>query len=347
MNLAAKDCQWDAFDLGVLRSRRSEGLLHQLFTCRTEGLSGNLTADATPSYLSGLLIGHEIREAMASNSTPQHVTVIGNGALIDRYRRAFLLGCGVQVQHVDGAEAVAQGLWNIWKAVRVKEANKNLVERFKEAAAECPIVAILRGLVPADAKGTGKALMDAGVRILEVPMNSPNALESIKIIADIAPEGVIVGAGTVLTPEQVDEVAKAGGKLIVSPNVDEAVVRRSKALGLFSLPGCNTPSEAFAALKYGADGVKAFPGEHLTPKILKAWRAVLPKEALLTPTGGITVDNMKEYWDAGVNGFGIGSNIFKPGDAPSAVGAKAVDFVRAASCLPKREAAAAKRQKLS
>jgi len=314
-----------------------------LFTCRTEGLVGTFTPAALPSYLSGLLIGHEVREVIASGSLLSGLTIVGSGALSERYRRAVAYISGTQAKVVEGKIAIGHGLCLLRREVSKVAEHIDLCQKFTHALDSCPIVAILRGIKPDDAVSIGEALIDAGVRIIEVPLNSPQPLESIAYLAARAPADVIIGAGTVLSPEDVARVAQAGGKLIVSPNMDESVVRRTKELGLLSLPGCFTPTEAFSALHAGADGIKAFPGEAIPPHILKAWRAVLPKESRVVPTGGVTVENMGLYWDAGVNGFGIGSNIFKPGESASVVKAKAESFV--AKCHSLVQERVAKRQK--
>jgi len=202
-------------------------------------------------------------------------------------------------------------------------------ERWRNALASCPVVAILRGVRPNEVLQVGEALVEAGIRIIEVPTNSPNAFESVRILAEQLPKHVVVGAGTVLTTQDVDQVASVGGTLVVSPNVDEDVVRRCKKLGLVCFPGVATPTEAFNALKYGATGLKAFPGEQLPPKVLKAWKAVLPKDVCLLAVGGVKVDNVSAYLEVGVNGFGIGSNIYTPGVAPSQAKERAEEFVRA------------------
>jgi 2-dehydro-3-deoxyphosphogalactonate aldolase len=347
MDSSAREDHWDAFEAGLQRSGKDGGFLHHVFSCRTEGLIGKFTAAALPSYLSGLLIGQEIREVMASGSCMSGLTIVGSGALSERYRRAAALLCGTQAKVVDGSLAIAHGLCLLRKEVLKVAGCKELCQKFTRALDSCPVVAILRGVKPEDAESIGEALIDAGIRIIEVPLNSPQPLKSIASLAALekrkAPCNVIIGAGTVLSPEDVSQVAQAGGKLIVSPNMDESVVRQTKKLGLLSLPGCFTPTEAFSALRAGADGIKAFPGEAIPPHILKAWRAVLPKESRVVPTGGVTVENMATYWDAGADGFGIGSNIFKPGEAASAVKTKAESFV--AKCHSLVEERVAKRQK--
>lgn len=176
-----------------------------------------------------------------------------------------------------------------------------------------PLVAILRGLTPQDALPVGAALFDAGFRVIEVPLNSPQPLDSIALLAREFGDRCLVGAGTVLTPGQVAQVKDAGGKLIVMPHGDTAVIRAAKAAELVCTPGVATPTEAFAALAAGADALKLFPAEQLPPSVLKAWSSVLPKGTALLPVGGITPGNMAPYRKAGAAGFGIGSALYSPG----------------------------------
>ncbi|MCW2350901.1 2-dehydro-3-deoxyphosphogalactonate aldolase [Sphingobium sp. B11D3D] len=178
--------------------------------------------------------------------------------------------------------------------------------------ADMPLVAILRGLTPEEAPAVGAALIEAGLRCIEVPLNSPRPLESIAALASL-PGGALIGAGTVLRVDAVDQVAQAGGRIIVSPNMDPPVIRRTKALGLLSMPGIATPSEAFAAIDAGADALKLFPAEMHSPAVLKAMKAVLPADIPVLVVGGIGPDNMAAWRSAGAAGFGIGSSIYQPG----------------------------------
>ncbi|WP_264574987.1 MULTISPECIES: 2-dehydro-3-deoxy-6-phosphogalactonate aldolase [unclassified Sphingobium] len=175
-----------------------------------------------------------------------------------------------------------------------------------------PLVAILRGLTPEEAPTVGSALIEAGLRCIEVPLNSPRPLESIAALARL-PGGALIGAGTVLSADAVDQVAQAGGRVIVSPNMNPQVIRRTKALGLLSVPGIATPSEAFAAIDAGADALKLFPAEMHSPAVLKAMKAVLPADIPVLVVGGIGPDNMAAWRSAGAAGFGIGSSIYQPG----------------------------------
>jgi len=176
------------------------------------------------------------------------------------------------------------------------------------------LIAILRGLVPEQAVEIGAALIDAGITRIEVPLNSPSPLESIRLLVDRFAESAEIGAGTVLNVQDVKAVADTGAGLIVSPNCDAAVINETKKLGLTSLPGVMTPSECFAALSAGADGLKLFPASLLGPDGLKAIRAVLPPEVEVFPVGGVAEADMAAWVKAGANGFGIGSSLFRPGD---------------------------------
>jgi len=176
-----------------------------------------------------------------------------------------------------------------------------------------PLVAILRGLAPDEAVATGRAIVDTGFRMLEVPLNSPRPIDSIARLAAALGDDVLVGAGTVMTPADVDAVATAGGRLVVMPHADTTVIRAAKAAGLLCVPGVATPTEAFAALAAGADGLKLFPAEQFSPAVLKAWRAVLPREVPVLPVGGIAPGNMAPWVAAGAAGFGIGSALYAPG----------------------------------
>ena len=176
-----------------------------------------------------------------------------------------------------------------------------------------PLVAILRGIHPDEAVAVGAALAAPGFRVLEVPLNSPQPLESIRCLAQSLGPTFLVGAGTVMTLAQVRDVAAAGGRLIVMPHADVSVIRAAKMMGLICVPGVATPTEAFAALTAGADGLKLFPAEQVTPEGLKAWRAVLPKDLPVLPVGGITPESMARWVSAGACGFGIGSALYAPG----------------------------------
>ncbi|KVN42597.1 2-dehydro-3-deoxy-6-phosphogalactonate aldolase [Burkholderia pyrrocinia] len=195
------------------------------------------------------------------------------------------------------------------------------------AFAACPLIAILRGVTPADAAAHGHALYEAGLRIVEVPLNSPAPFDSIAALRRALPDDAIVGAGTVLRPEYVNRVQDAGGTLIVMPHSDGAVIRRARERGLASAPGVATPTEAFAALANGADVLKMFPAEQLGVHVVKAWRAVIDRAVPLIPVGGVTPDNMQPFLAAGANGFGLGSALYRPGQSADATAANARAFV--------------------
>jgi 2-dehydro-3-deoxyphosphogalactonate aldolase len=200
---------------------------------------------------------------------------------------------------------------------------------FRDALSHCPLVAILRGVQPAEAVEIGRALVDAGFRILEVPMNSPRPLNSIALISNAFGTQALIGAGTVTAADQVLKVGEVGGRLIVMPHADASVVRAAKSGGLYALPGFTTPTEAFAMIAAGADALKLFPAEASPPRVLKALRAVLPKDMPIMPVGSITPDNMSDYWAAGASGFGLGSALYKPGATPAEVAQNAARFVAA------------------
>jgi len=199
---------------------------------------------------------------------------------------------------------------------------------FRRLLSEFPLVAILRGLTPNDAMAVGEALVDAGFRIIEVPLNSPQPFASIERLAKAYPDAMI-GAGTVLDPNDVDRVRDAGGLLIVMPHSDVNVIKRARDLGLSCTPGVATPTEGFAALRAGAHAIKLFPAEAIPPAVVRAWRAVFPRDALFLPVGGIKPDTMKAYVEAGANGFGLGSALFAPGLSISEITQNARRFAEA------------------
>jgi 2-dehydro-3-deoxyphosphogalactonate aldolase len=201
--------------------------------------------------------------------------------------------------------------------------------RFADALAKFPLVAILRGVTPAESPAILRALVSEGFLLIETPLNSPEPFESIKTMRALAPAEALVGAGTVKSPAEVAAVAEANGDLIVMPHADSEVIAAAKTRGLIALPGVATPTEAFAALKAGADGLKAFPAEMVAPAVVKAWRAVIPASVPILPVGGITPENMGPYLDAGASGFGLGSALYRPGDGPARVAKKAAAFAAA------------------
>lgn len=193
----------------------------------------------------------------------------------------------------------------------------------------CPLVAILRGVTPDAVEGIAEALLSAGFRIIEVPLNSPEPIESIRRLAARFGDDALIGAGTVIDPAATADIAEAGGRLIVMPHAGAGVVRAAKARDLIAVPGFATPGEAFAMLEAGADALKLFPAEGSPPVVLKAMRAVLPKDVPVLPVGGISPEKMAAYFEAGANGFGLGSALYKPGMTAAEVGERAQGFITA------------------
>lgn len=194
---------------------------------------------------------------------------------------------------------------------------------------QCPLIGIIRGVTPDDAQATARALYEGGIRIIEVPLNSPEPLKSISTIADALGDDALVGAGTVLNVGDVQKVHQAGGRLVVSPNMNPEVIKATVAAGMVSCPGAFTPTEAFAALEAGATVIKLFPAEGASPKVVKAMRAVLPKDLTLLIVGGVTPESMRGWLDAGANGFGLGGGLYKPGQSPEQTLSKAKAYVGA------------------
>ena len=195
--------------------------------------------------------------------------------------------------------------------------------------ARCPLIAILRGVRPDEVTAIATALETAGIAIIEVPLNSPDPISSIATLARTFGDRLLIGAGTVMTEAQVAAIAQAGGKLIVTPHADASLTRAAKAHGLLAVPGCFTPTEAFAMLAAGADALKLFPAEAASPAVLRALRAVLPAGTKMLPVGGIDATNIPAWHAAGAAGFGIGSAIYKPGDTPDIVARKAQALIAA------------------
>ncbi len=202
---------------------------------------------------------------------------------------------------------------------------------FERYLGECPLVAIVRGVTPADAEAIGEAVAQGGIRIIEVPLNSPDPLRSIELLARKFGDSMLVGAGTVLSSEDVGRVRDCGGRIIVSPDTNTEVIAAAAAAGLVSSPGYFTPSEAFAAIRAGADALKLFPAEGSSPAALKAQLAVLPREVPVLAVGGITPDNMRPWLEAGAAGFGLGSGLYKPGQSAAETLSKARSYVAGAS----------------
>ncbi len=206
-------------------------------------------------------------------------------------------------------------------------------ERLATSLQQLPLVAILRGLTPAEAPAIGQALVSTGFLLLEVPLNSPQPLQSIATLADQHPN-LLIGAGTVMSAADVRNVQAAGGRLIISPHFDAEVVHEALRLGMACMPGVATPSEAFAALKAGAHALKLFPAEMIGPAVVKALRAVMPASVPLLPVGGVSPDNMAAYRQAGATGFGIGSALYKSGQSAADTAAAAQRFIQTWKSLP-------------
>jgi 2-dehydro-3-deoxyphosphogalactonate aldolase len=200
-------------------------------------------------------------------------------------------------------------------------------QEFRHRLARSPLVAIIRGVTPDEVEAIGEAILAGGIEIIEVPLNSPEPLQSIRRLAGRLAGRALVGAGTVLNDSHVGEVVEAGGRLVVSPNTNTAVIHATVMAGMVSSPGYFTPSEAFAALDAGAHCLKLFPAEGASPTVLKAQKAVLPPQVPVLAVGGITPDNMGPWLDAGANGFGLGGGIYKPGQSPEETEAKARAYV--------------------
>ena len=203
------------------------------------------------------------------------------------------------------------------------------LDLFRARLTDCPLIAILRGVKPDEIVEVGDALVAAGIGIIEIPLNSPDPLRSIEMLAKHLGDTALVGAGTVLTVGQVGDVASAGGRIIVSPSTDYDVIAATAAEGLVSAPGYFTPSEAFLALKAGAHALKLFPAEAATPAVVRAQRAVLPKDVPLLIVGGVKPDAVGTWFDAGADGFGLGSALYKPGQSADQVALQARVFVAA------------------
>ena len=205
----------------------------------------------------------------------------------------------------------------------------NATEMFDRCFAECPLVAIIRGVTPDEIDGIGGALVEAGIRIIEVPLNSPEPYASIGRLAERFGGEALVGAGTVLRAEDVARVREAGGRLVVSPNMDPRVIRAAVDAGMVSSPGVFTPTEALAALENGAHALKLFPAEGASPQVVKAIRAVLAKEVRLLVVGGVTPQSVGGWLDSGANGFGLGGGLYKPGQSAAETLDKARAYVAA------------------
>lgn len=207
--------------------------------------------------------------------------------------------------------------------------NATALVTLTEAMSACPLIAVLRWITPHEVENITAILVEAGFRLIEVPLNSPDPLDSIERIARRFGSEVLIGAGTVMSPTDVLRVREAGGRLVVMPHADIAVVAAAKEQDMACFPGVLTPTEGFATLAAGADGLKVFPAEAISPAVLKAWRAVFARHIPLMPTGGVTPESMKPWVDAGASGFGIGGNLYRPGRSLVEIRDSAMAFVDA------------------
>ena len=199
----------------------------------------------------------------------------------------------------------------------------------KRRLEQCPLIAIIRGVAPDEAEAIGAAIREAGIVIIEVPLNSPRPLDSIARLARSLGDDALIGAGTVLDPADVSRVQDAGGRIIVSPDTNPGVIEAAAAAGLVSAPGYFTPSEAFQAIRAGAHALKFFPAEAATPAVVKAQKAVLPKQVPLLVVGGVSPDSMQKWLDAGADGFGLGSGVYRPGQSAEQTAVNARAYVDA------------------
>ena len=200
---------------------------------------------------------------------------------------------------------------------------------FRHFLDQCPLIAIVRGITPDDVEAIGHAILRSGIRVIEVPLNSPQPLKSIELLAKKFGDQLLVGAGTVLDPGEVERVKSVGGRIIVSPNINEQVIMASASAGLISCPGFFTPTEAFRAIRAGANGLKLFPAEGATPKVLGAQLAVLPKDVPILIVGGVKPETMRPWVDAGASGFGLGTGLYKPGQSAEETLDKARAYISA------------------
>jgi 2-dehydro-3-deoxyphosphogalactonate aldolase len=292
------DVDDDAFAAGVERALRDPAVTAALFSVRVESLAGRLSPSSSGDYLSGLLIGAEIAAQIDTSHRP--LILIGAEALGRRH----------------GQRSVAHSRGPI-----------PMIPAAIESLDALPLIAILRGLAPDEAVDVGEAIVAAGFRCLEVPLNSPEPLQSIDLLRRALGGRALVGAGTVLTAEAARQVADAGDQLVISPNTNVEVIQQTKALSPLSLPGFFTPSEAFVALAAGADALRLFPAEIAGPQGVRAVRAVLPTGARVYAVGGVDPASMDDRRAAGASGCGIGSAVFKSRQSAEQTGRQAAQFV--------------------
>jgi 2-dehydro-3-deoxyphosphogalactonate aldolase len=338
-----------AFARGLATGGTSRGLQVELFGTRALVLEGLLAPAAVPDYLSGVLLGDELRHVLPryAPAADDEVVVCGGSTLAERYRTA-LATHGVRARVVRG-DVVVRGLWALAVAGGLvqesagegKRQQSHFQDRIRpeSGSADDPgpaarrprtgLIAILRGITPDEAVAVGRVLVEEGIDAIEVPLNSPDPFTSISRLVAALGDAVPVGAGTVLTPADVERTREAGGRIVVSPNADVAVIAATVAAGLRSYPGVATPSEAFAAVAAGARSLKLFPAPAVGIDGMRAWQAVLPADVELLPVGGVDATNLAAWLAAGAAGAGLGTAIYRPGDSPDTVRGKARAIVAA------------------
>ncbi|PIE65744.1 MAG: 2-dehydro-3-deoxy-6-phosphogalactonate aldolase [Desulfobacterales bacterium] len=198
--------------------------------------------------------------------------------------------------------------------------------KLKSLTADFPFIAILRGIKPSEVIACAQTLFNEGFRIIEVPLNSPDPYQSIELMANHFGDNALIGAGTVTEAAEVYNVKAAGGRLVVSPHCDPEIIRKTKAESMYSIPGAATPTEAVTAIKAGADAIKIFPSEAISPKVVKAIKVVLPQGTVLIPVGGIDHTNWRPYFEAGARAFGLGSSLYLPGRSREELAVRARNF---------------------
>ena len=328
----------DAFDRGVRVARSPEGragLLSTVFSTRVLAVTRELSGEAQADYLSGLLIGHEVRGMQELDAgalgAAGRILLAGSEPLCRRYARG-LAAFGRPDVGVS-RHATERGLWCLARAAGLLDGP---VERspathgsLGRALSRCGVLAIVRGLHPREAAAVGGALYAAGLRAIEVPLNSPDPLASIRILRRSLAADCAIGAGTVITPAEVDQVRAAGADFVVMPHTDAAVIRAAVAAGLDVAPGVATINEAFASVAAGARMLKLFPADEIGAAALAAWREVVPDGVVLIAVGGVTPANLAELAAAGASGFGVGSALYRPGLTADEVAARATAFMAA------------------
>lgn len=298
-----------AFAAGLQRGINNPAVLPQLFEVRASHVLGALPREQVSEFLSGLLIGAEVATLSDTFAGQQAISLVAGSSLTSRYQQAFA-AIGREVSAVAGDTAFQTGIRSIAYAV-------------------LPLIAILRGITPDEALAHVGAVIDAGFDAVEIPLNSPQWEKSIPQVVDAYGEQALIGAGTVLQPEQVDRLAAMGCRLIVTPNIQPEVIRRAVGYGMTVCPGCATASEAFSALDAGAQALKIFPSSAFGPDYIKALKAVLPPEVPVFAVGGVTPENLAQWINAGCVGAGLGSDLYRAGQPVERTAQQAAAFVKA------------------